>query len=125
MIRRPPRSTRTDTLFPYTTLFRSRPRCPPDIGRRLGSELGRKFPPGRPGHEPVGRLQPVERQPEFRTVAHAVGAIVGMPAGKRLGLEAKARPCLLQSQAEIHVTTEESSVGKEVFNTCRSRRSQY
>src|SRR3546814_6322365 len=25
MIRRPPRFTRTDTLFPYTTLFRSRP----------------------------------------------------------------------------------------------------
>src|SRR3546814_17500443 len=25
MIRRPPRSTRTDTLFPYTTLFRSQP----------------------------------------------------------------------------------------------------
>src|SRR3546814_2445442 len=34
MIRRPPRSTRTDTLFPYTTLFRSR-------GRRLaGAEAG-------------------------------------------------------------------------------------
>src|SRR3546814_3059172 len=29
MIRRPPRSTRTDTLFPYTTLFRS--------GRRLAA----------------------------------------------------------------------------------------
>src|SRR3546814_1551194 len=28
MIRRPPRSTRTDTLFPYTTLFRSRTRRP-------------------------------------------------------------------------------------------------
>src|SRR3546814_18004613 len=27
MIRRPPRSTRTDTLFPYTTLFRSGDRC--------------------------------------------------------------------------------------------------
>src|SRR3546814_1559656 len=27
MIRRPPRSTRTDTLFPYTTLFRSRVHC--------------------------------------------------------------------------------------------------
>src|SRR3546814_7729685 len=27
MIRRPPRSTRTDTLFPYTTLFRSLSRC--------------------------------------------------------------------------------------------------
>src|SRR3546814_10189430 len=31
MIRRPPRSTRTDTLFPYTTLFRS------DPGARSGS----------------------------------------------------------------------------------------
>src|SRR3546814_3461373 len=29
MIRRPPRSTRTDTLFPYTTLFRSH--CHPDV----------------------------------------------------------------------------------------------
>src|SRR3546814_2391245 len=28
MIRRPPRSTRTDTLFPYTTLFRSLARRP-------------------------------------------------------------------------------------------------
>src|SRR3546814_2015365 len=28
MIRRPPRSTRTDTLFPYTTLFRSTRCCP-------------------------------------------------------------------------------------------------
>src|SRR3546814_4193827 len=28
MIRRPPRSTRTDTLFPYTTLFRSYARPP-------------------------------------------------------------------------------------------------
>src|SRR3546814_13666005 len=27
MIRRPPRSTRTDTLFPYTTLFRSKRMC--------------------------------------------------------------------------------------------------
>src|SRR3546814_3866270 len=32
MIRRPPRSTRTDTLFPYTQLFRSRQA---DIGRQL------------------------------------------------------------------------------------------
>src|SRR3546814_11434101 len=28
MVRRPPRSTRTDTLFPYTTLFRSRVQSP-------------------------------------------------------------------------------------------------
>src|SRR3546814_5085434 len=33
MIRRPPRSTRTDTLFPYTTLFRSTlRRCDIDTG---------------------------------------------------------------------------------------------
>src|SRR3546814_5135886 len=31
MIRRPPRSTRTDTLFPYTTLFRSHERAAPEI----------------------------------------------------------------------------------------------
>src|SRR3546814_18765778 len=31
MIRRPPRSTRTDTLFPYTTLFRSAEREAPEI----------------------------------------------------------------------------------------------
>src|SRR3546814_17035230 len=38
MIRRPPRSTRTDTLFPYTTLFRSRRHRPGD---------GRGPPPAR------------------------------------------------------------------------------
>src|SRR3546814_4143024 len=36
MLRRPPRSTRTDTLFPYTTLFRSGERRPPrGIGQRI------------------------------------------------------------------------------------------
>src|SRR3546814_15754213 len=34
MIRRPPRSTRTDTLFPYTTLFRS------VLARELARSLG-------------------------------------------------------------------------------------
>src|SRR3546814_10743621 len=33
MLRRPPRSTRTDTLFPYTTLFRSAP--PRTLGRSI------------------------------------------------------------------------------------------
>src|SRR3546814_16715715 len=47
MIRRPPRSTRTDTLFPYTTLFRSDPaRRRQRVDRRdiLGAALG-KAPP--------------------------------------------------------------------------------
>src|SRR3546814_13415115 len=34
MIRRPPRSTRTDTLFPYTTLFRSRDLREIGVGQR-------------------------------------------------------------------------------------------
>src|SRR3546814_1637834 len=49
MIRRPPRSTRTDTLFPYTTLFRSQrsaPRLGPgpwsrDADPRSAHQLGR------------------------------------------------------------------------------------
>src|SRR3546814_15504082 len=44
MIRRPPRSTRTDTLFPYTTLFRSlralKSECP--ILSRKGSKATRR-----------------------------------------------------------------------------------
>src|SRR3546814_21088444 len=44
MIRRPPRSTRTDTLFPYTTLFRSPATyrwssCPAYLGQRPTSDL--------------------------------------------------------------------------------------
>src|SRR3546814_2053396 len=40
MIRRPPRSTRTDTLFPYTSLFRSEARCVASarMQRRIGHE---------------------------------------------------------------------------------------
>src|SRR3546814_8793730 len=38
MIRRPPRSTRTDTLFPYTTLFRSI-RLQGRLYRRAGAEM--------------------------------------------------------------------------------------
>src|SRR3546814_5776346 len=45
MIRRPPRSTRTDTLVPYTTLFRSaRLLCPEQSGRRLSRARSRAAP---------------------------------------------------------------------------------
>src|SRR3546814_11604734 len=55
MIRRPPRSTRTDTLFPYTTLFRSAPydaratrRLPALHARRGRAWLaGQRSPPPR------------------------------------------------------------------------------
>src|SRR3546814_2357025 len=49
MIRRPPRSTRTDTLFPYTTLFRSAP----VLGdhRRGREQLQDQVPADDPGQE--------------------------------------------------------------------------
>src|SRR3546814_18012429 len=43
MIRRPPRSTRTDTPFPYTTLFRS-PLCRPRRSRAAHPAGGRRQP---------------------------------------------------------------------------------
>src|SRR3546814_5537546 len=51
MIRRPPRSTRTDTLFPYTTLFRS-------FGGRRQHEIGR----GHRLHLDM-EVDPVEQRP--------------------------------------------------------------
>src|SRR3546814_18402265 len=49
MIRRPPRSTRTDTLFPYTALFRS-------LGRAFARGLGAD--PARPPEEAPDGLRP-------------------------------------------------------------------
>src|SRR3546814_17198216 len=67
MIRRPPRSTRTDTLFPYTTLFRSpRPRRPNRCGRLTARALlpdagrmgDRYFHPRHPNLELLLRRSP-------------------------------------------------------------------
>src|SRR3546814_11628366 len=67
MIRRPPRSTRTDTLFPYTTLFRSlrhqrrAPRAAEGIGdwglgiRKSDSRLRLRIP------NPESRIPPSEQ----------------------------------------------------------------
>src|SRR3546814_12671748 len=43
MIRRPPRSTRTDTLFPYTTLFRSIFRMPRELASNFAPKRRRRF----------------------------------------------------------------------------------
>src|SRR3546814_6402611 len=53
MIRRPPRSTRTDTLVPYTTLFRS-----PAADMARDPVCGMTVDPtaGKPSHEHAGRL---------------------------------------------------------------------
>src|SRR3546814_10914161 len=50
MIRRPPRSTRTDTLFPYTTLFRSngcRQFAAGQAPGRIGERVNRRPEPAR------------------------------------------------------------------------------
>src|SRR3546814_19003164 len=49
MLRRPPRSTRTDTLFPYTTLFRARRpwRCPTGPASAAASSSSSRFSFGR------------------------------------------------------------------------------
>src|SRR3546814_13286841 len=53
MIRRPPRSTRTDTLFPYTTLFRSQ-----DFDTALDGDDG--------GSEADQKVRPVGAQPQHQ-----------------------------------------------------------
>src|SRR3546814_4879087 len=79
MIRRPPRSTRTDTLFPYTTLFRSNP---PFMPRFLSmkdwnapSPQGKKPKPLRP-HVDRRDQPPVRRvgQPHRRLEAQRQGS---------------------------------------------------
>src|SRR3546814_7549865 len=108
MIRRPPRSTRTDTLFPYTTLFRS----PRQIAeRRRVSSYDDVFPAGgawrnadradrnreqgwagpvhrcdaRPGGQGKGRGREHEAGPLSRTAQAAGRDIGGKKAGAVLG----------------------------------------
>src|SRR3546814_12095463 len=57
MIRRPPRSTRTDTLFPYTTLFKAGVRvvpAQPPLG--LAEEMHRRVPAAGVGDQVAGDL---------------------------------------------------------------------
>src|SRR3546814_13126579 len=53
MIRRPPRSTRTDTLFPYTTLFRSWFGCAGERGGGIAAwlDFARAAPTLLPDHD--------------------------------------------------------------------------
>src|SRR3546814_15925715 len=77
MIRRPPRSTRTDTLFPYTTLFRSGPDRVDRklVSRNMGGEVGRGRHKIAPlyRHEGVAALN--DPQPP------AAGRLTGVPLG--------------------------------------------
>src|SRR3546814_20239337 len=60
MIRRPPRSTRTDTLFPYTTLFRSARPNPYNCKPTACTTAGRHRRPG-----PLRSRRPRNRKPPY------------------------------------------------------------
>src|SRR3546814_9535071 len=74
MIRRPPRSTRTDTLFPYTTLFRSIIKDltaePPVHAHSIDNGLAEKIDP-----TPGTQISPVDERPRT-TVAQIQEAIL-------------------------------------------------
>src|SRR3546814_14573892 len=102
MIRRPPRSTRTDTLFPYTTLFRSAPDHILDIRGLDGRVALENF------------LHQVRGQ-RFRA-----------DIAKRAAAGAAHRRANRVNDNDIsHFRSEERRVGKECVSTCRSRWSPY
>src|SRR3546814_10031971 len=77
MIRRPPRSTRTDTLFPYTTLFRSLPAASEvDIMAKEGSRgaLGAKVD----ALEKDGKLSTGIHWPFFKNADATDPAVAGI-----------------------------------------------
>src|SRR3546814_14790287 len=114
MIRRPPRSTRTDTLFPYTTLFRS-------------YEGGEVLRPG----DDVDLL--ALHFLDDRLDAAALHADAGADRVDRavvaddadLGAAARIARGGLDLDAAVVNRSEERRVGKECVSTCRSRWSPY
>src|SRR3546814_15051611 len=118
MIRRPPRSRRTDTLFPYTTLFRSLANGRHGNGRQdagvqpflLARALQRKrVDDGRQHAHVVGR-RPFDA---LRRPADAAEDVAG--ADDETDLRAE----------RMDLRSEERRVGKEGVSTCRSRWSPY
>src|SRR3546814_16847498 len=107
MIRRPPRSTRTDTLFPYTTLFRSLAKgkgmlaLEQHIEKPEESKLFTQFP-------------------KFMADHHSMDFLCDYLRLMTLGSE---NPHEMESlmDMELEVRTEERRVGKECVSPCRSR----
>src|SRR3546814_18836106 len=128
MIRRPPRSTRTDTLFPYTTLFRSASRLPGrEYLRNLSATDGCRRHDQSPAPRWTHGLCSHAGQYLCRTAA-------GRPAGTSgalgihvqyrgvvMGLDILRVPVLSDNYVWLAHRSEERRVGKECVSTCRSR----
>src|SRR3546814_19642705 len=139
MIRRPPRSTRTDTLFPYTTLFRSgwsRKKSPqgvaggqsrPDVPRMRSPHRAKaeRFPP-RPAMS-GGSSQHHEFEPRPRAERY----LAGRTRFKHLAVEHKSfRQFEIDPESAADalilrilqpLRSEERRVGKGGVNTCKIR----
>src|SRR3546814_11631253 len=79
MIRRPPRSTRTDTLFPYTTLFRSPP-VRLDCSRRHSAN---SF------HDPAGPSRSEEHTSELQSLMRISYAVFCLKKKKNTSANTK------------------------------------
>src|SRR3546814_11259399 len=107
MIRRPPRSTRTDTLFPYTTLFRSIVREASAVEIALPTSGGL-----------TGMLTTDQSE---RYELHIVVEMQVLDGRQIQGnARAEARRSLTVA-ADSSLRSEERRVGKERVSTCRSR----
>src|SRR3546814_12251019 len=87
MIRRPPRSTRTDTLFPYTTLFRSEedaPIAPLDRLRYDLSDECRLARTGRSGEHDMALFESIWKGQRRNLVRQDNACLFPLRKGKRL-----------------------------------------
>src|SRR3546814_10514200 len=117
MIRRPPRSTRTDTLFPYTTLFRSGRSDPAARGRReaRGRDRGaalrrttscaRSSVPRRPGCT-RSRPRSEEHTSELQSLMSISYAVFCLKKKKQIQVHRAQRR--QQQEIEIHVEEQRS-----------------
>src|SRR3546814_16605693 len=126
MIRRPPRSTRTDTLFPYATLFRSiAGGATRQDSVRLGLEaLSRDVPKHVLIHDAARPfLQHARIDALIAALRDAPGAILAVPVVAPLTRDIAAHAQTGITPAGLQ--SEESRVGTESVSMCRSRGSTY
>src|SRR3546814_16768885 len=115
MIRRPPRSTRTDTLFPYTTLFRS---CRKSVEVRASFSLRQLIEIRRVG----APLRPKVKDRAHERCGEQHGDQTGRGSADATAQLAEKSPCAGQGDAESEPgRSAERRVGKEDVSTCRSR----